>query len=330
MQLTALARRARPDNFTLTLLATIGVASLAPCRGRWAHGFDILTDVAIALLFFLHGAKLSRQAVLAGATHWRLHLTVLSCTFALFPLLGVIGSPLAQLLLTPSLLAGFLFLCCVPSTVQSSIAFTSMAHGNVPAAVVSASISSLVGLVLTPLLAGLLLSRQGSISAQGAMDIVLQLLLPFTLGHLSRPWTGAFVERHRGLLKFSDNGTIVLVVYTAFSAAVVKGLWQHTPVSALLGVLVMAALLLAAVMVINLWASRRLGFDREDRIAIFFCGSKKSLASGIPIARVIFAGQAMGALVLPLMVFHMLQLMVCAVIAQRYARQYSAGTVTKT
>ena len=318
------ARALIPDGFTLALLVTLGLASLLPCRGHAAVAFDHLTNAAIALLFFLHGAKLPREAVLRGATHWRLHLTVFSSTFVLFPLLGLLLRPLENLLLTPALSMGVLFICTLPSTVQSSIAFTSMAGGNVPAAVVSASMSNLIGIALTPLLVSLLMANHGHGGGDwhGALTIIELLLAPFVLGHLLRRWIGGWVDHHGALLKFTDQGTILLVVYTAFSAAVVEGLWRHTPPLALLATLGVDALLLALVMIIIGLVSRWLGFSREDRITIFFCGSKKSLASGIPMAKILFAGQAggLGALVLPLMIFHQLQLMVCAVIARRWGR----------
>ncbi|WP_426703269.1 bile acid:sodium symporter family protein [Rhodanobacter sp. Col0626] len=299
------------------------LASLLPCQGEAARVFGGITDVAIALLFFLHGAKLPRAAIMQGLVHWRLHLTVFASTFVLFPLLGLALQPLGHAWLTPQLYLGVLFVCLLPSTVQSSIAFTSIAGGNVSAAVVSASLSNLIGIVLTPLLAGLLLSRHGDTgtSWHGVLDIVLQLLLPFVLGHLAQRWIGGFIARHKPLLGFTDQGTILLVVYTAFSAAVVEGLWRNTPFSALLSTLAMCALLLALVMPTLTWITRRLGFSREDEITIVFCGSKKSLASGIPMAKILFAGQVggLGALVLPLMIFHQLQLMVCALVARRYA-----------
>ncbi|MGN6655701.1 MAG: bile acid:sodium symporter family protein [Rhodanobacter sp.] len=322
--------RRLPDNFTLALLATVLLASLLPARGTAARVFDLVTDAAIALLFFLHGAKLPRRSIVQGMTHWRLHLTVLAGTFVLFPLLGLLLRPVGDLLLTPELSLGLLFVCLLPSTVQSSIAFTAIAGGNVPAAVVSASVSNLLGIVLTPLLVGLLLeSHGGGVSWQGVLDIVLLLLLPFALGHFARRWIGTFVDRHKPLLGYSDQATILLVVYTAFSAAVVEGLWRDTPLSSLFATLAACALLLAVVMPTVTWAARRLGFSREDEITIVFCGSKKSMASGIPMAKILFAGQAggLGALVLPLMIFHQLQLMVCAVVARRYADRGARGVV---
>ncbi|HEY8586390.1 MAG TPA: bile acid:sodium symporter family protein [Rhodanobacter sp.] len=315
-------RRLRPDNFSLAIIATVILASLLPCRGETARVFDWVTDAAIALLFFLHGAKLSSTAIMQGLIHWRLHLTVFASTFILFPLLGLALQPVGHVLLTPELYLGVLFVCALPSTVQSSIAFTSIAGGNVSAAVVSASVSNLIGIMLTPLLVGLLLASHGSgVSWQGALHIVLQLLLPFALGHAARRWIGSFLDRQHLLVRGTDQGTILLVVYTAFSAAVVDGIWRDTPLAALGATLAVCALLLALVMPTMTWAARRLGFSREDEIAIVFCGSKKSMASGIPMAKILFAGHlgGLGALVLPLMIFHQLQLMVCAVVARRYA-----------
>ena len=309
------------DRFTIALIATVIVASVLPCRGEAAQVFSSVTNLAIALLFFLHGAKLSREAVVAGITHWRLHLLVFLCTFAMFPLLGLLMRPLAETLVGTQLTLGLLFLCTLPSTVQSSIAFTSIARGNVPAAVCSASFSSLIGIVLTPLLVGALIHTTGTASAPaGAVrDIVLQLFVPFAAGQIARGFIGGFIDRHKALVSLVDRGSILLVVYTAFSAAVVEGLWRQVSPSALLWLLLLCSVLLAAALFATAQLGRRLGFSREDRITILFCGSKKSLATGVPMANVLFASATVGTIVLPLMVFHQIQLMVCAVLAQRYA-----------
>lgn len=224
-----LLARLRIDPFTLALLCTVALASLLPVSGTAAAVMDDVTDVAIAALFCT--ARLSREAVKAGALHWRLHLVILGCTFVLFPLLGLLFKPLAHLALTPELYVGVLFLCALPSTVQSSIAFTSMARGNVPAAVCAASLSSLLGVFFTPLLMGALVGSQGAMAhpAEAIGKILLQLLVPFLAGHFMRPWIGGWVERHRAVLRYTDQGTILLVVYTAFSASVNQGLWQKTP-----------------------------------------------------------------------------------------------------
>ena len=289
-----------------------------------ARFFEGLTVAAVGLLFFLHGAKLSRQAIVAGLSHWRLHLVVVASTFVLFPLLGWVLRPVLQPLVTPDLYLGVLFLCALPATVQSAIAFTAMARGNMPAAICSASASTLLGIVITPLLTGLLLSRTAA-AQHDALEsigrIMLQLFVPFIAGHLLRPWIGGLTQRHAPVLKFVDQGAILLVVYTAFSAAVVEGLWRQMPLPALAGLLVVCAVILALALCFTTWLSRRLGFSKEDEVTIVFCGSKKSLASGVPMAKVLFAAHAVGAMVLPLMVFHQMQLMVCAVLAQRYARR---------
>ncbi|WP_217538218.1 bile acid:sodium symporter family protein [Stenotrophomonas sp. GbtcB23] len=314
--------RLRPDNFTLALLGTVLLASFLPMHGPAAMVLDDVTDVAIAALFFLHGARLPRESIMAGLLHWRLHLTILAFTFVLFPLFGLAFKPLDGWLLTPELYIGVLFLCALPSTVQSSIAFTSLARGNVPAAVVSASLSSILGVFLTPLLLALLAGTAGGMHnpGQAILSIMLQLLLPFVAGHLLRPWIARWVERQRALLRYTDQGTILLVVYSAFGEAVNEGLWSKTPLLSLLTVAVVAAVLLGIAMPTIAFLSRRLGFNREDRITILFCGSKKSLATGVPMAKILFAGGSLGAIVLPIMIYHQIQLIVCAVIAQRYAR----------
>jgi sodium/bile acid cotransporter 7 len=298
-------------------------ASFFSCHGQGEIIFNNITHVAVSLLFFLHGAKLSREAVIAGVTHWRLHLLVLLCTFALFPLLGLLLKPVLTPLVTPDLYLGILFLCMLPSTVQSSIAFTAAARGNVPAAICSASASNLLGIFLTPLLVGLLTTAvmQGSSGLDAALQIATQLLLPFIAGQVARRWIGAWVERHKPLTRMVDQGSILLVVYTAFSEAIGQGLWHQVSWGTLAGLMLINVLLLGLVMGISAQLARRLGFNREDRIAIVFCGSKKSLASGVPMAKILFAGGALGAVVLPLMLFHQLQLMVCAVLAQRYAKE---------
>ncbi|MFF1506592.1 bile acid:sodium symporter family protein [Streptomyces sp. NPDC058326] len=307
------------DGYVLALLGTVALAALLPASGAAADIAEGASTGAVALLFFLYGARLSTHEALDGLKHWPLHLTVLGSTFLLFPLLGLAAQGLAPTVLTPQLAGGLLFLCLVPSTIQSSIAFTSLARGNVPAAICAGSFSSLAGIVLTPLLAALLLGgAAGDLSADGLLRIVLQLLAPFLLGQLLRRWVGGFLVRHKKVLGHVDRGSILLVVYTAFSQGMVAGIW-HLVTPARLGLLLaVEAVLLAAMLTLTWYGARRLGFDRADRIAIQFAGSKKSLAAGLPMASVLFGPQA-ALTVLPLMLFHQMQLMVCAVIARRRA-----------
>lgn len=312
------------DPYIVALMLTVVAASVLPAEGAFATLMGLIADAGIVILFFLHGAKLSREAIVAGAGHWRLHLAVLAATFVLFPLLGLGFAAIPGI---PAIAAtGLLFLTLLPSTVQSSIAFTSIARGNVAAAVCSASFSNFLGIFLTPLLAGALMGGAGaSFSLASAQRIVLQLLVPFLAGHLLRPVVGAFVARHKQVVGYVDRGSILLVVYTAFSAAVVEGLWQRMPPADLLEITALCALLLALVLGLTWLAGKLLGFAPEDRIVLLFCGSKKSLASGVPMAGVLFPAAQVGVVILPLMLFHQLQLIACAAIARNYAAKAEAG-----
>ena len=307
------------EPFILMLLGTVVLASLVPARSEMATIVGYAADVGIVLLFFLHGAKLSRDAILSGLRNWKLHLAVLAVTFVAFPLLGLGLSALP--FVTGPLAAGLLFLTLLPSTVQSSIAFTAIARGNVAAAVCSASFSNLLGILVTPALVALLMRTAGSagISVEGVEKIVVQLLVPFVAGHLLRPWIGAWVTRRKAMLTIVDRGSILLVVYSAFGAAVVEGLWSRLSLGDLILIGLLCVALLAFVLALTFAVARLMKLPREDAIVLQFCGSKKSLASGVPMAGVLFPPAQVGVILLPLMLFHQLQLVACAVIARRYA-----------
>ncbi|MCT2400437.1 bile acid:sodium symporter family protein [Novosphingobium mangrovi (ex Huang et al. 2023)] len=313
-----LLSRLNIDPYILLLISTVALASVLPARGVFAQIAGGVADAGIALLFFLHGAKLSREAVMDGARAWKLHLSVASLTFVLFPLIGLAVSRIPGL--DPALATGVLFLTLLPSTVQSSIAFTAIAGGNVAAAVCSASFSNLAGIFLTPLLTAVLITgKQGGFSTDPVVTIAVQLLLPFLAGHFLRPWIGGFVTRNKKVLGLVDRGSILLVVYTAFGAAVIEGLWSRVTIGELALIAGLSLGVLALVLLAATALGRWLGFSREDRIVLIFCGSKKSLATGVPLAGVLFAQAQVGAIILPLMFFHQIQLMVCAVLARRFA-----------
>lgn len=320
-------RRFLLDPMMIKLIIVVLLASFLPARGAFEPFFVWLTTAAIALLFFMHGARLSREKIIAGSSHWRLHLWIMFSTFVLFPALGLLLVWWHPVNLSDNIYTGFIYLCILPATVQSAIAFTSMAGGNVAAAVCSASASSLLGVFISPLLVNLVMNIHSDMPGNGleqAGRIMLQLLVPFVLGHLARRWIGGWVERHRSLIGKTDQTSILLVVYTAFSAAVVNGIWQRVGVVTLLWILAGSLLLLLLVLVINLLAARLFGFNRADEITILFCGSKKSLANGVPMANILFPAAAVGIIVLPLMVFHQVQLMICSVIARHYKKKGEA------
>jgi sodium/bile acid cotransporter 7 len=308
------------DPYVAALLGTVAVAVLLPATGRAAVAVGSAADVAIGLLFFLYGARLSTREAMDGLRQWKLHLVVGASTFVLFPLLGLAASGLVPYLLTERLYTGLLFLCVVPSTVQSSIALTATARGNIPAAICAGTYSSLFGMVATPLLAAWLIGSTVSFSADGLLSITVKLLLPFLAGQVARRWIGGFVGRHKKRLALLDKGSILLVVYTAFSRGMAEGIWRQITPLRLVALLGLAAALLALALTTTSFAARRLGFNREDRITIVFCGSNKSLATGLPMAAVLFGASA-APVILPLMVYHQMQLMVCAIIAGRWSRR---------
>lgn len=319
-----LQRLKKPDPLIVLIILAVIIAIIAPARGNFADIFGQLTNVAIALLFFLYGARLSTQEALNGLKHWLLHLTILAFTFVVYPLIGIALRPLTAVI-SPDMYLGILFLTLVPSTVQSSVAFTSIAKGNVAGAIVSASASNLVGVIITPLLVMLLMGTGGGVHIDTSVfgEIALLLLAPFVLGQLTRRWVGKVAQSKA--TKVVDRGSIAMVVYSAFSKGVVDGIWSSISLWDLAFLVVFAAIFVAFMLWLTRKASQKMGFNRADTIAIEFCGSKKSLATGLPMASVIFAsgGASLGLLILPLMIYHQVQLMMCSWLAARYAQRPS-------
>ena len=319
-----LQRLKKPDPLIVLIILAVIIAIIAPARGNFADIFGQLTNVAIALLFFLYGARLSTQEALNGLKHWRLHLTILAFTFVVYPLIGVALRPLTTVI-SHDMYLGILFLTLVPSTVQSSVAFTSIAKGNVAGAIVSASASNLVGVIVTPLLVMLLMGTGGGVHIDTSVfgEIALLLLAPFVLGQLTRRWVRKVAQSKA--TKVVDRGSIAMVVYSAFSKGVVDGIWSSISLWDLAFLVVFAAAFVAFMLWLTRKASQKMGFNRADAIAIEFCGSKKSLATGLPMASVIFAsgGASLGLLILPLMIYHQVQLMMCSWLAARYAQRPS-------
>lgn len=311
----------RSDWFILALIVVVMGASVVPCYGMGADIFNRLAIVAISSLFFLQGARLSREAVFAGMTQWRLHMAIMCTTFVVFPLFGLGVITLLRHALPASLRVGILFVCALPSTVQSSIALTSIARGNIPGAVCAATASNLIGIVLTPvMLAAVVHVHGGGIDVANLWKILLELLVPFVIGHLLRPWIGGWADRNRAMLAVTDRGSILIVVYTAFSAAVIHGIWRELPTTTLALLVFIDLILLTAALVLMTIGSRALAMSRADEVAVVFCGSQKSLMTGAPMANVLFSGTAVGVILLPIMIYHLSQLFVCAWLARRYAK----------
>ncbi|AGT09405.1 bile acid:sodium symporter family protein [Paracoccus aminophilus] len=325
-QIEASLKRVGLDRYMMLLILMVVLATLLPARGASAEVLTQVTYWAVGLLFFIYGAKLSTATILAGLSNWKLQISCLMCTYAVFPLLGLALAPIASLYLPSAFAIGILYIGCLPSTVQSSIAFTSVAKGNVAGAVCAASVSNILGVFMAPLLFALLIpsSTGVEIGADAVWKILQQILLPFAVGQLCRPLIGGWLNRHKQITGIVDRGSILLIVYSAFSAGVVNGIWHVVDAQHMFGLWLLVAFMLAAGMTISMLAGRAGGMDRGDLVALFYCGSTKSLATGLPMAGVLFAGQDVAMIVLPLMFFHTTKLFACAIISQRQAMAIAA------
>jgi sodium/bile acid cotransporter 7 len=316
----------RVDWFLIGMIAATALAWAFPepgAAGGWMQP-ELLTKASVALIFFLHGLTLSFAALRAGALNWRLHVLIQSCTFLLFPLIGLALHLLLAGRISAELMLGVFFLCALPSTVSSSVALTAAAKGNVAGAVFNATLSSLIGIVLTPLWIALVMKTSGEMRPLGpvVLDLLKWLVAPLAAGQAIRPLLGAWAMRHKPKIAVIDRLTILLLVYTSFCDSFKEGVWARNGFVQLAGVTAFCAGLFAVVLWVTSRAAHRFGFSREDRIAAVFCGSKKTLASGVPMAKLIFgAHPALGMILLPIMVYHPLQLIVGGYLAQRWGRE---------
>jgi len=317
------------DWFLIGMFLAAGLAWWWPDPG--AHGGalhpEVLNKLGVALIFFLHGLTLSFAALRAGTLLWRLHLVVQCSTFLVCPLLGWGALTLFGQGLDPALKLGVFYLCALPSTVSSSVAMTAAARANVPAAVFNATASSLLGVVLTPLWLRTVMGSSAASLPLGRviLDLTLWLLLPLAVGQLLRPVLGSFAQRHKPKISVIDRLTILLLVYTSFCDSVKSGVWLGSGASALLFAVVFSLVLLLVLLVGTHYVAQALGFAPSDRIAAIFCGSKKSLASGVPMARLIFGTTpGLSLILLPIMIYHPLQLVVCGWLASKWAKRPDA------
>ncbi|MET0208321.1 MAG: bile acid:sodium symporter family protein, partial [Burkholderiaceae bacterium] len=296
--------------------------------GGWLR-LDVVSNWGVALVFFLTGLGLSIAALRDGALRWRVHALVQLCTYALFPLLWWGFTALFGRWMPMELALGFAYLCALPSTISSSVAMTVLARGNVPAAIFNASASSLLGIVLTPALVALMAGASGASLPFGeaVWKLTQLLLIPLLAGQLARPLLIGFHTKHKARLALVDRCVIVLLVLSAFSDSVASGLWRDHGAGLLIMAAAGSAFFLAAVLVLSRLAARAMGMSVEDEIAAVFCGSKKTLASGVPMAKLLFgASPALGVIVLPIMFYHQMQLILCSWLAQRYAARVPPQT----
>lgn len=328
--ISKLLRKMASDWFLAGMIAAVILASLFPGFGAagGAMHADVVSDAGIFAVFLLHGLALSTRSLRQGMARWKLHLLVQTLTFVAFPLLFIPFKAVFGGIVPEGLMLGFLYLCALPSTIQSSVAMTAIGKGNVPAAIFNATLSGLLGIFLTPAIVGLAIDMQGSGGmsfGKAVANIATLLFVPFVLGQVLRPVFGALAARHKKGINVFDKLVILMLVYGSFCDSVKSGLWTNNGIEVIAMTIGGAALFLGMALFISTKVSARLGFSKEDQITAIFCGSKKTLASGVPMARLLFgAHPALGMIVLPIMFYHQLQLFVCSIMAGRFASRFDA------
>ena len=310
-----------PDRFLLMILAAMALAWAVPAYGNALSLLQDIIGAGIFTLFFLHGLRLPRREVVKAARGWRLQLAMLGFSFAALPLAGWAIAGAAGSALPPLLIAGLIYTAILPSTVQSAVSNTSLAGGNVAASVVGAALSNLTGLLATPLLAAWLLHRTGGLAMEAGLagKIAVMLLLPFALGQLAQHWLGKWAHRQKALLALFDRSVILLAVYIAFAGAIASGALDALDAQAWLALSLALGLMLAFAFGGALMLGGAMGLPRADRISLLFAGAHKSIATGAPMAAILFGSEA-GLIILPTILYHMAQLLLSAPIATRFGR----------
>lgn len=311
----------------MCIFLAIFLAWLAPWVGSEHENWSP-AEVAgwgVGVIFFFYGLKLDRNAIRKGLSNYKLHTVIHLATFVLFPLL-VLG----VMALVPGwetnyyLWMGVFFMATLPSTVSSAVVMVSLAGGNIPAAIFNASISSLIGVFITPLWMSIFLTAGsgGNELADVVLKLVFQVLVPIGAGMLMRRWWGSFADRRKKLLSLFDQTVIIAIVYTSFCESFEQKMFDSISLLLLLELILGMVALFFLVYGIIRWVSQWLRFSRGDRITALFCGSKKSLVHGTAMSKVLVADQTLtGILLLPIMIYHAAQLMLVSIIAGRMRSQ---------
>ncbi|ANO34407.1 bile acid:sodium symporter [Vibrio breoganii] len=322
-------KKIKKEWFLVGMVMAIVLAVLTPDLGKTGGTLhlDSVTVLGIALVFFLHGLGLSPKVIVEGLSNWKLHLYVQGATFVVYPLLWVVFGQGFLAYMPAALAFGFCYLFVLPSTISSSVAMTAIGKGNLPGAIFNASLSSILGVFITPLLIQVFMGMEGA--ELNLMDSVISiskmLLLPMILGQIMRPWLLEWTQKHKAVVNKLDKYVILLIVYSAFCDSIDHGIWSDfSPTLLLISALICLIVLMVMVHGIQ-WGARKVGFTHQDEVAAVFCGTKKTLAAGIPMAKVIFAHDPnLGMILLPIMLYHPIQIFYCAVLANRYAKVATA------
>ncbi len=308
----------RIDPMVRLLVAAIALALVLPVGGAWRLSAQFGSNAAVFLLFFLNGVRLPRHEVMAGMGNHRLLWPLVLWCFGAMALAGWALAQVGAGWMPPLLALGFLYLGCLPSTVQSATAYSSLAGGNVASSVVAAALLNLLGVFITAPLFSLLAGGQGGgFHADGLIKVVAVLLLPFLLGQVAQGWLGGWVKNHRSLVTSMDRSSIAIAVYVAFSGAVQQQFWTRVDLAGWVWLCGGTAVFLAFAHCGAWLLGGLLGLDRANRISMLFAGAQKSIAMGAPLAAVLFRPDVAGVILLPILLYHLIQLVLAAPIAAR-------------
>lgn len=308
------------DPMLRLLTLAIALAAVLPASGEGRAIAQTAANIGIFALFLFNGMRIRRSEIAAGAANLRFLMPLSLWVFGIMALVGLGLSTFAPAPIPPLVAAGFLYLGVLPTTIQSSTSYCSLAQGNVALSVIAAALLSLIGVFLSvPLFLALGGAGEGVVGSDAIIKIVAILIAPFALGQLLQTRTGAFMAAHRAKIATLDRMVIALAVYVAFSGAVEQEVWSRIDIDGWLwtGALILAFLLFGHV---GAWlASLILGLPLADRVAFLFAGAQKSAAIGAPLATVLFVPEVAGFLVLPLLLYHLFQLVIAAPLASYLA-----------
>ena len=313
------------NKFIVSLFVAILIAYLLPQGPELLH-LKIITDIGIGLIFFFYGLKLSPKELRLGFSNYKIHILVQLTTFLVFPILVLGMLPFFESGTGSNLWLALFFLAALPSTVSSSIVMVSLARGNVPSAIFNASLSGLIGIFVTPLWLSVFMSDSAEFEFLAVIQkLFLQVLLPLIIGLILQQFFGDWARKNSSKISFFDKSVIVLIVYSSFSAAFVSELFLSVGVLDLVKLLILVLLLFFIVYFGIGRLCQMFGWKIEDRITAQFCGTKKSLVHGSVMVKIIFGSSAANALfLLPIMLYHVLQLLIIAVFAEKFRiREFS-------
>ncbi len=314
------------DKFIPAIVFVVLLAYLLPELGSDGSPIplDSIGTMGVSLIFFFYGLKLSPEKIKVGLKNWKLHILVQSSTFVLFPILIIIFYPFIKTENNQTIWLSFLFLSALPSTVSSSVVMVSLAKGNVPAAIFNASISGLIGIIITPLWMGLFLQNQ-SIDfdlSSVYLKLLIEILIPVVLGLFLQKWWGKYAIRYNAYLTLFDKTIILLIIFKSFAESFKQNIFQSVNILNLISILIFVLILFWLVYFITGYLSNRLHFNREDKITAQYCGTKKSLVHGTVFSKILFPETvSLGIILLPLMVFHAMQIFIISIIATRRAKE---------